>query len=304
MTTPAYILTGPTSGYGHATALELAPHGTLVLVGRDARKLADLERTIGARGRRAISIVCDLSDLDSVLRAAREIIALGLPIAGLLNNAGIRQKKPTRSRQGWDLSFATNHLGPLVLTEALLPALPDGARVLFVVSAVEDPERGPAKAAGFRGGRWLSAEASARGEYAPGGSSQPGFDAYATTKQANLAAALELARENPRLRIHAIEPGFNPATGLARDANVVVRGLAAMLAPALPYVLKGASTSRRTARLLTHLITTPCRETGLYYDEKGAPMLASAQIREAGFTQRVMAETRAFLRAQGVPTPA
>jgi NAD(P)-dependent dehydrogenase (short-subunit alcohol dehydrogenase family) len=51
------------------------------------------------------------------------------------------------------MSYATNHLGPFVLTGALIPHLPDGANVVFIVSGVEDPERKPAKAAGFRGGR-------------------------------------------------------------------------------------------------------------------------------------------------------
>jgi NAD(P)-dependent dehydrogenase (short-subunit alcohol dehydrogenase family) len=51
------------------------------------------------------------------------------------------------------MSYATNHLGPFVLTGALIPHLPDGANVVFIVSGVEDPERKPAKAAGSRGGR-------------------------------------------------------------------------------------------------------------------------------------------------------
>jgi alkanesulfonate monooxygenase SsuD/methylene tetrahydromethanopterin reductase-like flavin-dependent oxidoreductase (luciferase family) len=64
---------------------------------------------------------------------------------------------------------------------------------------VEDPERKPAVAAGFRGARYISAKASARGEWAPGGSSNPGFDAYATSKQGTLATDLAFARETPRL---------------------------------------------------------------------------------------------------------
>ena len=75
----------------------------------------------------------------------------------------------TENALGWDMTFATNHLGPFALTEALIPHLSDGANVVFVCSGVEDPERGPAVAAGFRGGRYLSAEASARGEWKPGG---------------------------------------------------------------------------------------------------------------------------------------
>src|SRR5258708_1102043 len=75
--------------------------------------------------------------------------------------------RPTKNALGWDMTFATNHLGPFALTEALVPHLPDGANVAFVASAVEDPERKPAKAAGFRGGRYISAEASARGDGSP-----------------------------------------------------------------------------------------------------------------------------------------
>ena len=205
----AYAITGPTSGIGRATALELAKHGTVVLVGRDAKRLEDIQKVIENKGGRATSVVCDLSDISSVRRAAAEIVALRLSIAGLLNNAGDMQKHPTKNAQGWDLTFATNHLGPFALTEALAPHLPDGANVVFVVSAVEDPGRKPAAAAGFRGGRYISAEASARGEWKPGGAKNPGFDAYATSKQAMLAATLALARECSRLRFNAVEPGVN-----------------------------------------------------------------------------------------------
>ena len=53
----------------------------------------------------------------------------------------------------------------------------------------------------------------------------PGTDAYATSKQCNLATVMAFARETPRLRFNAVEPGFTPNTGLARDANVFVRFL-------------------------------------------------------------------------------
>src|SRR6202030_2538077 len=130
---------------------------------------------------------------------------LHLPIAGLVNNAGIHPAGQTKNAQGWDLAFTTNHLGPFALTEALLPHLPDGANVVFVASGVEDPERSPAVAVGFRGGRYISAEASARGEWEPGGAKMPGADAYATSKQCTLATAMEFARETPRLHINAVE---------------------------------------------------------------------------------------------------
>ena len=185
----------------------------------------------------------------SARRAAAEIVALELPIAGLLNNAGIMRLAPTAaSAQGWDATFATNHLGPFALTDALVPHLPDGANVVFVCSGVEDPERRPAVVAGFRGGRYISAEASARGEWAPGGSALPGGDAYATSKQCNLATVFALARENPRLRFNAVEPGFNPGTDLGSEANVAVRLLPRyVLSPFAPFI-KYWSTPKHAGR--------------------------------------------------------
>ena len=298
----AYIITGPTSGIGRRTALELAKHGTVILVGRDRGKLDEVQKAIEKKGQRALSVVCDLSDLASVRRAAAEIIALHLPIAGLLNNAGIFPVRATKNALGWDMAFATNHLGPFALTEALVPHLPDGANVVFVTSAVEDPERKPAVAAGFRGSRYISAQASARGEWQPGGSVKPGFDAYATSKQCNLATAMVFARETPRLHFNAVEPGFNPTTGLGSGANVFVRlvtkYIMPLLVPLLMPFVKILSTSKRAGRVISKILTDPSGRTGIYYDEGGHPMPGSALVRDPRFTDRVVAETRALLATQ------
>ena len=297
-----YVITGPTSGIGRATALELAKHGTVILVGRDRSKLEDVRKIIERRGRHALHVVCDVSEPLSVRNAAAEILKLGLPIAGLLNNAGVMQLRATTNALGWDTTYATNHLGPFALTEALMTYLPDGAQVLFVASAVEDPERKPAAAAGFRGGRYISAEASVRGEWVPGGSAKPGMDAYATSKQSVLAAAMALARETPRLRINAVEPGLTPATGLgARDANAFVRLLVKtvvpVLVPLLMPFLKILSTPKRAARVLTGILTNASGPTGVYFDERGYPMQGSLLVRDLEFQGRVVAETRALLAA-------
>jgi len=292
---PAFVITGPTSGIGRFTALELAKHGTVVLVGRDQRKLDDVRKIIAGRGQHAVSVVCDLADPQSVSRAVAEIVALDLPMAGLLNNAGIMPLGARQNALGWDLAFATNHLGPFALTEALVPHLPDGANVVFIASGVEDPERRPARIAGFRGGRFVSVEASARGEWLPGGSNMPGADAYATSKLCILASAMAFARETPRLRFNAVEPGFAPATGLGRDANVLLRYLLLpVLSLVAPYI-KYWSTPKRAARVITKVLLNPSGATGVYYDEVGEPMLASTLARDPQFQDRVVAETRDFL---------
>jgi NAD(P)-dependent dehydrogenase (short-subunit alcohol dehydrogenase family) len=296
----AYIITGPTSGIGRATAFELAKYGTVVLVGRDRGKLEEVRELIAQRGQHAVSVVCDLSDLASVRRAAAEIVALHLPIAGLLNNAGMMQPRATRNALGWDMTFATNHLGPFALTEALVPHLADGANVVFVGSGTEDPERRPATAVGFRGGRYISAAASARGEWVPGDSTIPGADAYATSKQCNILTAMAFARETPRLRFNAVEPGFNPTTGLGqRDANVLLRFLVKYIIPLLvPLVMpfmKILSTSKRAARVISKILTDTSGQSGIYYDEGGQPMPGSTFVRDPKFQDRIVAETRALL---------
>jgi NAD(P)-dependent dehydrogenase (short-subunit alcohol dehydrogenase family) len=292
----AYIVTGPTSGIGRATALELARHGAIVLVGRDPGKLSEVQKAIARNGGQAVSVVCDLSDMASVQRAAQDIVALDRPIAGLLNNAGIMQTRATQNALGWDMTFATDHLGPFALTEALMPHLPDGANVVFVASGVEDPERKLARTAGFRGGRYISAEASARGEWMPGGSKIPGGDAYATSKQCTLATALQFAREKPRLRFNAVEPGFNPGTSLGqRDVNPLVRFLARFVFGPIAPLIKGGSTSKRAGRVITQVLIDGSGQSGIYYDERGRPMQGSAQVHDPDFTARIVAETRALL---------
>jgi len=291
----AYIITGPTSGIGRATALELAKYGTVILVGRNSRKLDEVQNLIEQNGQQAVSVVCDLSDIESVERAAAEIIALRLPVVGLLNNAGISPMGAAKSAQGWDLAFATNYLGPFALTEALTPHLPDKANVVFIASAVEDPERKPAKLLGMRGGRYISAEASARSEWKQGGCKLPGADAYATSKQCSLAGAMAFARETPRLRFNAVEPGITPGTGLGRDANIVLRFLFGRILTLFPPFVKYRSTPKRAAQVITKILIDESGKTGIYYDEKGQPMLGSDLVRDAKFQDRVVAETRALL---------
>jgi len=292
----AFIITGPTSGIGRATALELARHGTVILVGRNPKKLDELQNIILQKGQHAISVVCDISDMTSVRHAAQQIIKLGLPIAGLLNNAGIMPSKATKSVQGWDLTFATNHLGAFELTEKLASHLPDGANVVFIASAIEDPERKPAKVMGMRGGRFISVEASARGEWKEGGSKIPGTDAYATSKQCILASAMAFARENPRLHFNAVEPGITRGTSLGGEStNAIVRFIFGYIMAMIPPFSTYSSTPDKSAKVIAGILTDESGRTGVYFDEKGQPMFGSTLSQDPKFQDLVVAETRSLL---------
>ena len=81
------------------------------------------------------------------------------------------------------------------------------------------------------------------------------------------------ARETPRLRFNAVEPGVNPTTGLARDANAFVRFLSKyiipLLVPLLMPFMKILSTPKRAARVITKVLIDASGQTGVYYDEGG-----------------------------------
>jgi NAD(P)-dependent dehydrogenase (short-subunit alcohol dehydrogenase family) len=185
------------------------------------------------------------------------------------------------------MTFATNHLGTFALTDALVPYLLDGANVVFVASAVENPEKKPPKAADFRGGRYISVEASAR----PGSSKRPGFDAYATS--------MMFACEIPRLHFSAVEPGLNSTTSLGGDVggpfvHFLQKYIIPLLVPLFMPFIKILSTPKRAARMITKILIDESGQTGVYNDEAGHPWLGSTLVRYTNFQDRVVAETRSL----------
>ncbi|HEX4166884.1 MAG TPA: hypothetical protein VHZ55_15575, partial [Bryobacteraceae bacterium] len=108
------------------------------------------------------------------------------------------------------------------------------------------------------------------------------------------------ARDFPRLRFYAIEPGVNLQTSLGqRDANSFMRFLSKTIVPILvplfmPF-MKFLSTPKRAARVITKVLINRSGQTGVYYDESGRPMLGSELVRDPEFAERVVAETRALL---------
>ena len=125
------VVTGATSGLGRATAEALGGAGAdVVLAVRDVRRGAEVAAAIGPRAQvRAL----DLADLDSVRAFAAEVVADGLLVDMLVNNAGV-MAVPSVDRDGFELQFGTNHLGHFALTNLLLPVITD--RVVTVSSGM------------------------------------------------------------------------------------------------------------------------------------------------------------------------
>ena len=112
------LATGTASGLGRALALGLARQGwRMVLLARDPiRGEAALAAVRQAGAPKTELLLCDLSDLSSIRRAAAELSSHHTHLHLLLNCAAVYRAKRERTADGLEAMFATNHLGPFLLT--------------------------------------------------------------------------------------------------------------------------------------------------------------------------------------------
>lgn len=140
------MITGASSGIGEAACAEMARAGAtvhMVVRNRDRGESA-LSRIAAAAGRERPELhLCDISSLASVRELAAGFLAAGKPLDVLINNAGVLPPRRIHTGEGFELTFATNVLGPFLLTALLLPALRRSApsRVINVSSGGMYTER-------------------------------------------------------------------------------------------------------------------------------------------------------------------
>lgn len=133
------MVTGASSGIGEAACVGLARGGATVhLVVRNRERGEEArERIAAASGSEQLQLhLCDLSSLASVREFCAGFTASGEPLGVLVNNAGVLPSERTHTEEGFELTFATNVLGPFLLSALLLPALRRSApsRVINVAS--------------------------------------------------------------------------------------------------------------------------------------------------------------------------
>ncbi|HET8708233.1 MAG TPA: SDR family NAD(P)-dependent oxidoreductase, partial [Pseudomonadales bacterium] len=140
------IVTGANSGLGFQTTLELARHGAKVILAcRDQGKTQAAMHSIQLQvpNAKLEFMKLDLADLDSVAAFADAFKQKYKQLDFLFNNAGVMALPETRTRQGFEMQFGTNHLGHFALTGHLLPTLlaTPGARIINTASLAHDMAR-------------------------------------------------------------------------------------------------------------------------------------------------------------------
>jgi NAD(P)-dependent dehydrogenase (short-subunit alcohol dehydrogenase family) len=188
------LITGSTDGIGKETARQLAQKGAVVLLhGRNATRGRQVrDELIRATGNEQIDYFnADFSALDEVRALAGEIRKRYRKLHVLINNAGIFESKRRLSKDGFELTFAVNHLAHFLLTCLLKELLWQGApaRVINVSSMAHSHE--------------LDFE-NLQGE-----KSYSGYTAYAYSKLCNILFTFKLAKlwKDKKITVNCLHPG-------------------------------------------------------------------------------------------------
>lgn len=139
------LLTGASSGIGRDACLSLAARGDQLTVYCGVRTAADRDEIIEASGGRVRGLILDVTKNDEIEAAADAIGASGLPLAGLINNAGIAGWCPTEGQPVEDVRriFDVNYFGVLRLTQRLLPQLRAAQGRIIGISSIGGVVRPP-----------------------------------------------------------------------------------------------------------------------------------------------------------------
>jgi NAD(P)-dependent dehydrogenase (short-subunit alcohol dehydrogenase family) len=222
------VLTGATSGIGRAAAVALAGRGAEVaLVGRDRSRVSETAGAVRAAGSGAPvhEHVADLERMDEVRGLAGELLERHERIDVLANNAGAVFMKRFVTADGFERTFALNHLAPFLLTGLLLERLRASAPARVVTTA----------SGAHTGGVLDFDDLQSERSFKPMGRT------YGTTKLCNVLFTRELARRTGRTGITAtcFHPGV-VRTRFGKDLGPLWRAGLTVARPFLRSPERGA----------------------------------------------------------------
>eukprot|EP00252_Welwitschia_mirabilis_P027577 TRINITY_DN9499_c0_g2_i1.p1 TRINITY_DN9499_c0_g2~~TRINITY_DN9499_c0_g2_i1.p1 ORF type:complete len:323 (+),score=24.45 TRINITY_DN9499_c0_g2_i1:83-1051(+) len=235
------IITGATSGIGEETARVLAKGGArLVIPARNLKAAGDLKSRIQKEVTSAeiILIEMDLSSFASIKGFVAEFLSQNLPLNILINNAGKFCHRFHLSKDGYELTFATNHLGHFLLTRLLLNKMVETAektgmqgRIVNVSSAIH---------------RWTGKDGIQYDRL----NDHTRFNAtraYSQSKLANILHTTEIARRlkerKANVTVNALHPGI-VKTRITRERDGLLTDIVFFLASKLlKTVPQAASTT-------------------------------------------------------------
>ena len=267
------IVTGGNGGLGYQCARAIAaasPQWHVIIASRDHAKSQEAARSIIAetKNSQVAAIELNLASLDSVRRFAADFATRALPsIGAIVCNAGVQTiREITYTDDGYETTFAVNHLGHFLLVNLLLRHLSERARIVMVSSGTHNPDQ----FTGMPKPDYTDAASAAKRQ----SGSDPGTAgrrAYTTSKLCNIMFAYELSRRlkaegHDQIGVTAFDPGLMPGTGLARDYGPFQKFLWNFALPALRFI-PGVNGIGKSGADLARLVLDPQLEgvSGQYF---------------------------------------
>jgi NAD(P)-dependent dehydrogenase (short-subunit alcohol dehydrogenase family) len=216
------LLTGATRGIGQAAAVELAKRGAEVaLVGRDPQRVKAVAAQAAAAGGGAPvhEHVADLMVMSEVRALADEVRGRYERIDVLANNAGALFASRKTTSEGFERTFALNHLAPFLLTNLLRDRL-GGGRVVTTTSDAHE------------GGRLDLDDLQSENSFSA-------MRVYGTSKLCNILFTRELARRAPELHANCFHPG-TVRTGFGKNEGGIWKVLTTIGSPFFRSPERGA----------------------------------------------------------------
>jgi NAD(P)-dependent dehydrogenase (short-subunit alcohol dehydrogenase family) len=255
---PLVVLTGATRGIGQAAAVQLAKRGAdLALVGRDPRRVDEVvtqAREAAPNGVTVNGPTADLAQMDEVRRLARELETTYPRIDVLANNAGAKFDSKHVTTDGYEQTFALNHLAPFLLTSLLIDRL-TAAEARVVTTSSDAHQRADLD---------LDDLMFEHNRFRP-------WRAYGNSKLCNILFTRELQRRHPQLTANCFHPGVI-RTGFGKNDGTFSRISITIVGPFFGSPDKGAQP-------LVHLALDPLTHKGEYF-EKLKPTRPSAQAQD------------------------
>jgi light-dependent protochlorophyllide reductase len=277
------IVTGGNTGLGFECARALAETQDwhVVVACRSAERGREaVNRLVAQTKSKAIeAMTLDLASLESVRSFVRDYAAgQRPPLRAIVCNAGTQiVSGKTLTTDGFETTFAVNHLGHFLLVNLMLAQMARPARIVVVSSGTHDP----AQNTGMPPPVYKSARLVAR----PDEDSEPlddargkaGRRAYTTSKLCNVLFTYELDRRlraeksagtnGSSITVNAFDPGLMPGTGLARDYGMVARFAWRFVLPILLPFVPNVNSTAKSGKSLADLVTEPRfeRVSGKYF---------------------------------------
>ena len=253
------LVTGATRGIGRATAEALAKSGAHVLLhGRDSASVGAVCREMVRYGQ-VDGVVGDLSSLAAVRKLATEVAAQYPRLDVLVNNAGTGTWRRQTTGDGYERTFAINHLAPFLLTNLLLERLKAGkaARVVTVSSMAHRGAK-----LDFDDLNWEKRKFS-------------GLGAYGASKLANILFTVELASRlaGSGVTANCLHPGVVATNIFTAFGGRTGKVFTVLLRPFMLSPADGAKTS-------IYLASSPevANVTGKFFDKcREVPPTPAAQ---------------------------